>query len=337
MGIVYSQLGLKERILIGHLYKDGLSIRKIGEQISRSAATVSREIRRNSKATKAWSAGYDGARADGLASRRRRWDGRFKLMRQPDLQAHVKNRLAMGWSPMQIAGRLTRESSSMSISHESIYRFIEHCVGIKDYSWHRLLPKGKYYRGRRPKSGGPPSKTFKYYVSIDARPSDVASRDTPGHWESDLMAFKQNKQVMLIAQERLSRKIYAHKQPNKGAEAVRDSLCKTLKSLPKPMRQTITYDNGSEFARHHEINRIIGTKSYFCHTHSPWQKGGIENAIGRLRRSLPSKTDIDAMSKNEIQAIIAKYNNTPRLCLGYLTPNEVFDNISALSTVALQT
>ena len=263
--------------------------------------------------------------------------GRFKMMRQPDLQAYVRTRLAMGWSPTQIAGRLTLEPSNMQISHEAIYRFIYHRVAIKDNSWHRLLPRAKYYRGRRLKPGGRPSKTFKHYVSIDERPDNIAKRQSPGHWEADLMAFKQNKQVMLIAQERLSRKIYATRQPNKGAEAVRIALSQTLKILPETMRQTITYDNGTEFARHHEINRDVGTKSYFCHTHSPWQKGRIENAIGRLRRSLPSKTDINALPESEIKRFINAYNNTPRKCLGYLTPNEVFDKHVTSSTVALQT
>ncbi|WP_445327095.1 IS30 family transposase [Sphingobium yanoikuyae] len=84
-------------------------------------------------------------------------------------------------------------------------------------------------------------------------------------------------------------------------------------------RKTLTFDNGAEFARHHRLNSQLGIATYFCDTHSPWQKGGVENAIGRLRRSLPRKTNIAFLSKNSIDAIVKAYNNTPRKCLGFKT------------------
>jgi transposase, IS30 family len=337
MGNHYGQLSLKERSLIGLLHAEGRSNIEIGRQLGRASSTIGRELRRNSKQTKLWPGGYDAERADALALRRRRWDCRFKLARQPTLQSLVRKRLAMGWSPSQIAGRLALESRSMSISHESIYRYIDSRVAQKDYSWHILLPRQKYYRGRRPKKGGAPSKTFENYVSIDQRPREIATRHTPGHWEADLMAFNHNKTVLLIAQERLSRKLCGGRQPNKGARAVRCRMTRSLAAVPPEMRQSITYDNGTEFAQHHLINKALGTQSYFCHTHSPWEKGGVENAIGRLRRYLPSKTPSQNLTPKAIRSIIRKYNNTPRRCLGFLTPNEVWRRCLKSSTVALQT
>ena len=332
----YSHFSQEERVQIFHWHANGMSARALGKKIGRHHASISRELVRNSKATKQYEGGYDPVRAHGLAERRRRWDCRFKLARQPDLQAYVKQRLAMEHSPEQIAGRLAQEDSSMRISHESIYRFIEHRVGVKDYSWHGLLPRGKIHRGRRPKQGGPPSKTFTDYVSIDDRPDTVASRESFGHWEADLMAFRQNKEVMLVLHERKSRMKMAWIQPNKGAEAVRITLSDYLLGLPKSLRGSITYDNGTEFAQHHLINKITGTQSYFCHTHSPWQKGGVENAIGRMRRRLPRKTKISDMSTCQIKAIVNRQNETPRKCLAYLTPNEVWTKHIKSLTVALQ-
>jgi transposase, IS30 family len=337
MGTYYGQLSLKERLLIGHLHADGLSKTQIGRRLGRSPSTICRELERNSKATRVWPGGYDAARADALADRRRRWDCRFKLARQPSLQKLVRERLAMGWSPAQIAGRLTQQHHNMTISHESIYRYIEYRVTQKDHSWHVLLPRQKYYRGRRQKKGGAPAKTFENYVSIEQRPGDIATRQTPGHWEADLMAFNQNKTVLLITQERLSRKLSGGRQPNKGARAVRHRMIRTLAALPPQMRQSITYDNGTEFAQHHLINKALGTQSYFCHTHSPWEKGGVENAIGRLRRYLPSKTPPQSLTPKAIGNVIRKYNNTPRKCLGFLTPNEVWRMQIKSLTVALQT
>ena len=101
MGRQYTQLGLSERIEICRLRADGKSLRAIGAALGRSVATVSREWRRNSRPTKVWRGGYDPARAQRLTERRRRWDGRFKLARQPDLREVVRQRLAMGQSPEQ--------------------------------------------------------------------------------------------------------------------------------------------------------------------------------------------------------------------------------------------
>ena len=90
------------------------------------------------------------------------------------------------------------------------------------------------------------------------------------------------------------------------------------------MRRTITFDNGTEFARHYRLTRQLGIHTYFCDTRSPWQKGGVENAIGRLRRSLPRKTDLDSLSNKTIDKLVARYNNTPRKCLSFQTPAEAF-------------
>ena len=95
-------------------------------------------------------------------------------------------------------------------------------------------------------------------------------------------------------------------------------------------------EGGPEFALHHKINAALGTKSYFCHTHSPWEKGGVENTIGRLRRRLPRHTDVKAMSHQALAKIVSAHNNTPRKCLGYLTPNEAFDKLAKEANVALQ-
>ena len=91
------------------------------------------------------------------------------------------------------------------------------------------------------------------------------------------------------------------------------------------MRQTITFDNGTEFARHYEL-KAIGIDTYFCDPHAPWQKGGIENAIGRMRRLLPRKTDLAQLDDTSLLTLIAAYNNTPRKCLDFKTPAEAFSD-----------
>lgn len=272
MGKHYSQLSLRERMEIWRLRCDGRSLRAIAQSLSRSPSTVSREVRRNSRRTKAWAGGYDPARADGLAARRRRWDGRFKLARQPELRALVHDRLVMGWSPEQIAGRLARENAPMRISHESIYRFVYHRVDQKDY-WNRLLPRAKGRRGHIRRGGPLTVDSIKGRVSIHDRPPEIASRQTPGHWEADLMLFSAYGQAVLVAHERTSRLMLANRQPSKTARQTVDTLIRMFERLPKPLRRSVTFDNGTEFARHYRLNNVLGMDTFFCDTHAPLAEG----------------------------------------------------------------
>ncbi len=334
MGQCYSQLSVEERIEIYRLHAAGESMRMIARSLKRDASTISREIARNGLATKVWPGGYAPARAQKLAERRRRWDGRFKLARQPDLQNLVKDRLAMGHSPEQIAGRLTLEHGHTVISHESIYRFAYHRSSQKDY-WHRLLPHRKSRRGSLRRGGSSPASAIKFRRSIKERAVDAADRATPGHWEADFMLFAKYGQGLLIAHERQSRYTILDNPPDRKAERTARRLAKLLKPLPPTLRKTLTFDNGTEFALHYRLTKQLALQTYFCDPHSPWQKGGVENAIGRLRRRLPRKTNLTTLSKRQLAKIVRIYNETPRKCLDFKTPAEAFSLLK--STVALQT
>ena len=334
MGQCYGQLSLEERIEIYRLRAAGESMQMIAQNLERHVSTISRELSRNSVPTKVWPGGYEPVRAQKLAERRRRWDGRFKMARQPDLQNLVKDRLAMGHSPEQIAGRLTLEHGHTVISHESIYRFAYHRSAQKDY-WHRLLPRRKSRRGRLGKRGGSAASAIKFRCSISERALEVADRATPGHWEADFMLFAKYGQGLLIAQERQSRYAILDHPPDRKAERTATCLAKLLEPIPPPLRKTLTIDNGTEFALHYRLTEQLALQTYFCDPHSPWQKGGIENAIGRLRRWLPRKTDLAGLSSQQIASIVQTYNDTPRKCLDFKTPAEAFSLFKP--TVALQT
>jgi IS30 family transposase len=287
--------------------------------MDRSPSTISRELNRNSGV----SVGYKPAYAE-AQSRARRWRG-SRLARQPALRALVLSRLAMGWSPEQIAGRLPLEHSSMRISHESIYRFIYAQIRrTNDYHWRRYLPRAKSRRGwhRRPHR---PIEHIKDRVSITARPAHVNSRRQSGHWEADLLLPRRSGAVVLVAEERQTRFIRLAKQPGKNAQPILERLKRWFETLPPQLRRSLTQDNGPEFFAHHQLNPI-GIKTYFCNPHSPWQKGSIENTNGRLRRYIPRGTDPESFSDTDLQALAQRLNHTPRKCLGFKTPAEAFLN-----------
>ena len=209
------------------------------------------------------------------------------------------------------------------ISYESIYRFIDAQIRrTKDYSWRHYLPRGKSKRGFRGRKGGSSVNHIEGRVSIDKRPAHINKRRQAGHWEADLMLFAKYGQAVLVAHERRSRFLFVTRQPNKAADPVAQKLTQLLAPMPPALRRTITFDNGTEFAYHYRLHRLA-MKTFFCDPHAPWQKGGIENAIGRMRRVLPRKTDLATLSESHLLSLLASYNHTPRKCLKFKTPVEV--------------
>jgi IS30 family transposase len=319
MGQSYNQLSLEDRCEIARGVEAGTSIRQIAAGLARSASSISRELKRNGAAAKSYKPAYAGQLA-----RARRWGG-SRLERDEALQAKVLERLALGWSPRQIAGRLAREAGAKIISYESIYRFIYAQIRrTNDFTWRRYLPRGKFKRGWRGRKGGSPVLHIKHRVGLAKRPAAANDRRQGGHWEGDLMAFAAYGHNLLAAHERTSRLLAITRAPTKHADPIAKTLRRWLRPLPPALRRSITFDNGTEFASHHKLRKPLGIKTFFCDPHSPWQKGGVENAIGRLRRYLPRKTDLNTLSPAQIIAAAQRYNHTPRQCLDYRTPAEVF-------------
>jgi IS30 family transposase len=334
MGEQYGQLSLEERIEIYRLHAGGKSQRSIASALGRAPSTIKRELERNGRRIGVWPGGYDPVRADHLAQWRRRRDKRHKLARQPDLRELVRNSLAMGMSPEQIAGRLTLEQGHTVISHESIYRYVYHRSSAKDY-WHKLLPSRKSRRGWLGTRGGSPAQLMQRRRPIAERAAEAADRQTPGHWEADYMLFSKPGQSLLVLHERTARYTLLARPPDRKAANTAQHLARLLEPIPQSLRKSLTIDNGTEFALHYRLTDQLGIDTFFCDTHSPWQKGGIENAIGRLRRRLPRKTNLDTLSSQDLDAVITAYNRTPRKCLDFQTPAEAFAKLQP--TVALQT
>lgn len=314
----YRQFSLEERCEITRLQAQGCSLRQIAAALDRSPSSVSRELKRNTGSK----VGYRPTFASEQA-RARRWKG-SRLDRKPELRAAVLTALAQRCSPEQVAGRLAREAGQAVISHETIYRFIDaQITRHNDYSWRHYLPRGKSKRGFPGRKGGSSVSFIQDRVSIAQRPAEVEQRDIPGHWEADTMLFATYGQSVLTLHERSSRLLIGQRPANRTAPLIADTIAAIMAALPPALRKTITFDNGSEFAQHWKLH-AMQIDTFFCNTHSPWQKASIENAIGRLRRFLPRKTDLTSLTEEDFSACIARYNNTPRKCLDYRTPAEVF-------------
>ena len=235
--------------------------------------------------------------------------------------------LARGLSPQQVSGRLAREAGRAVISHESIYRFIYAQISRAKPSpqggWRHYLPRAKAKRGWRGRKGGSSVDHIQLRRPLSERPAAAADRRQAGHWEADLMLFGRSGPALLMLHERHSRLLLALPVASKAAAPIARLLVALLRGWPPALRRTVSFDNGNEFAQHRALHRL-GVETFFCDAYAPWQKGGIENAIGRLRRVLPRRLELAQLSIERLVQVLQLYNNTPRKCLDYLTPAEVF-------------
>lgn len=244
------------------------------------------------------------------------------LERDAELAGYVFDRLAEGWTPEQIAGRLRRgvECGLRALSTETIYAWIFR-VGQKTRKLWRYLPRGRARRGWRKRRPSKDRITEKTHVSQRSNAADAPTE--VGHWEADLLICRRSRPVLVLHERKTRLTLMARLMGKTAAETV-STMMAVFGRLTAPMRGSITFDNDTAFARHALLRGMLRATTYFCDADASWQKGGVENANGRLRRWLPRGTDLDAMDDEDIQEIAMTLNLTPRKWLGFRSPVEVF-------------
>ena len=121
--------------------------------------------------------------------------------------------------------------------------------------------------------------------------------------------------------------------PDKTAGASLDAQPSLFSALPPDARPGVTYDNGTEFARHAELRYGLGMATYFADPYSSWQRGSNENRNGMIRRYLPKRAAISPDMTRDVQEIVDETDNRPMRELGYRTPAEAFtDELLDLQT-----
>ncbi|MFK0333925.1 IS30 family transposase [Rhizobium sp. NPDC090275] len=320
----YSQIGLDERRKIARWRLAGLSIDAIAEKLGRHRSTIFREVQRNIFVDKEVPdlSGYYCVTAHQMACERPlklRKLARFLHVRQS-----VIERIVHRWSPQQIAGRMRLELHPISVSHETIYKFACSADGQAIKLWRHLPERRARRRPRhaRRKHG----QRFSSDLNILRRPNTVADRKQFGHWECDLIQFRKKfgKANVTSLVERVSRFAIFLRNNDRQSRPVMDGLIKALKALPHLARRSITFDRGTEFTDWPYLQASIGTQAWFCDPQSPWQKGTVENTNGRVRKWLSREVDPLSVTDADLIEICNRLNATPRKCLGYRTPAEVF-------------
>ena len=324
----YTQLFSEERDKIAILRAQGHSLEKIAQAIGRHKSTVSRELKRNKSPIYNV---YLPHKANIRAKERKHNAGKRKRLKYPMIQKYVLQKLKLGWSPEQIAGRLPLDCHGLSISHEAIYQYIYDRQTRSEIDLTRYLPRSHKKRRLFGHSHRHTKSHIPDRVCIDNRPPDIEKRHQPGHWEADTMISRQSKSALVVSLERSSRLLHINKITAKKSHQVVVAITERLARYHKTLRRSITYDNGSENVDHQKINRALGTQSYFCNPYHSWEKGSVEHAISLIRRFLPKKTDFAIISPSKIKTIENLLNNRPRKCLAFKTPAEVFSSYVALA------
>lgn len=327
----YEQIQAEDRVLLAAYRRDGKSIRESARCLDRSASSVSRELRRNTVPGLA----YGSTLAQRLTEQRR-IDNRPKAKLDPSgplwplVVAGLKDR----WSPEQIARTLRLEHPSESehrVSHETIYTTIY--ARPKGELRKELIACLRWSRSTRKRRSAGTDRRGKLVdaISIHLRPPAVEDRLLPGHWEGDLIKGAGNRSAIAVLVERTTRYLLLAKMPDGTAASALDAFTTKLRSIAEPvMRQTLTYDQGKEMARHQELTANTGVNVYFCDPHSPWQRGTCENTNGLLRQYFPKGTDLSVYTQEQLDAVADQMNHRPRATHNYQSPIVVYSEFLKL-------
>ena len=292
------------------LWKRGYSQKDIAVTLGVSPSSISRELRRNSSQKGI----YNFRNAQHKAYVRRKYskfEG-MKIRNVEGLEGYIKEKLLSDWTPEQISGRLKQESGETVISFKSIYKWVYTVWGQQ---FADCMPS-KRKKPKRRKKKKQKFELIKGRIFIEKRPEIINKRSRLGDFEGDTLGKPRNTSGVLTGIiDRKSRYFFARK-----VKSLKDSMQDGFKKILPAKAKSITLDNGVENIHY----KILETDTYFCRPYSSWQKGAIENTFQRLRRFIPKKADLKNYSQENIDLIVKRMNNTPRKCLGFKTPAEVF-------------
>jgi IS30 family transposase len=316
--MTHHHLTFSDRLELSILLKKGYSHRQIARELKCAHTSISREISRNSIVGT-----YDPYQAKVKSRVRRRYSKYqgMKVRERPEVQQFVIEKMSIGWTPEEIAGRLKTERKDLPyISHKGIYKWL-YSVHGQQYC-PLLCSQQMSKKKRRPKAE---RSMIPNRRSIEERPVEANKREEYGHTETDTMVSGRRHNItdaLAVLQERKTKYTRLRKIPNMKPKSMTRALKKMAKNLTL---KSVTYDNGIENRDHESVADALSVTTYFCNPYRSWEKGGVENTIGRIRRYIPKGSNIAEWSDYKIAKIEHWLNHTPRKCLNWKTPHEIME------------
>ena len=307
----YTQLTCEQRYQIKALLDIECTQTEMAQQLGVDKSTISRELGRNRGQR-----GYRPKQAQQKALDRRTQKAHTTI--SPERWQQIEERLQMDWSPEQISGWL-KKNQLPSVSPEWIYQYIyaDKRAGGTLHKHLRCQKKRRKRYGKYDRRGTIPARK-----SIEVRPEAVDLRERLGDWESDTIIGKGHQGALVTLTERKSRFTLVRKVTQKSAELVAQAMIDLLSWVQH--LETITSDNGKEFAAHQIISRVLLIDFFFAHPYASWERGTSENTNGLIRQYLPKERSLITVTAQEEFIIMDRLNLRPRKCLDSNTPFEVF-------------
>jgi IS30 family transposase len=313
----YHRLCAENRIVIANMRQAGKNQIEIARAIGSSQATISKELSRNRGER-----GYRPAQADRLATERKSQKRTRPKVMVGILKDEVEARLRIKHSPDQISNSLVLKG--LKVSHETIYQHLARDRKAGGDLSLNLRINGKRRYRRRSKIGR--GEKIPNRVGIEERPMFISGRNRYGDWEADLIQGAAGSGFLLSIYERKSRVGRLHLLPDKSSAGTMEGIVTVLNGLRV---NSITYDNGLEFAMHERVNELLECESYFCKPYHSWEKGGVENYNGLVRQYFPKGYDFTMITLERLQEVEEEINNRPRRILAYQSPNDLLDHLRA--------
>lgn len=334
---MHKHLTWTDRLRIEKALKEGMGVYKIAERLHVHNTTIYKELQRGSYTrlnydlTTRICYSPDIAEAKYRENLKAKGAG-LKIGKDRKLAEYIESLIVdKGYSPAAAAAELKRcgEKFSVHVSEKTIYNYIDKGIFLR-LTRANLPLKGEQKRkyNRVKKAARPPKGE-----SIEQRPEEIAQRNTFGHWEMDcVVGKKRTKTALLVLSERFTRQEIIIKMPDKTA----NSVVKSLDALERKMKgdfskifQTITVDNGAEFANCDGMEKSVysdakRTKIYYCHPYSAYERGTNENINKMIRRFIPKGTDLRKVTSKYIKSIEEWINNYPREILGFSSSNDLY-------------
>ena len=299
--------------------------RQIAELLGRSPSTVCREIERNGGRSE-----YRAATADRRACRQRKRPKEPMLVADPELAAHVLERLNEKDSPWTISVELAagRWGVSRKVSHETIYQAI-YAQGLQRDRMR--TPHLKRFRRRRRGQTATGKHPLEPFTPIAQRPAAADERSEVGHLEGDLIVGAYNQSALITLVDRCSRRLWIIPTKSKNKNDVYRALLRAYRQIPEPARKTLTWDQGAEIARHRELAHKLDVDIYITEPKSPWQRPSNENMNAHLRRYVGKGTNLKQFNNTQLDAIETRINTTPRRIFNKRTANDIYTDAIAMT------
>jgi IS30 family transposase len=311
------------------MLNQGYNQTEIGKIIGKSKTVICREIHRNKDLR-------SGVYKHDLAQKkyRQRQDNKNKHIRFTEsIQSLVEELINDDFSPEQVVGTLTKRGIT-SVSHERIYQHIWEDKKQKGTLHTHLRRQGRRYRKRG--SSKDSRGIIKDRISIDQRPPIVEKRERFGDLEVDLIIGENHKEAIVTINDRASGVLKMKKVVSKESRVVANAICDLLSEWV-PYINTITSDNGKEFAAHEMVASQLNVDYYFAHPYHSWERGSNENLNGLIRQYIPKKTSFINLTNEFIKSIEIKLNNRPRKRYNFETPIFVMEKLLFNQEVAFVT